>query len=129
MRSRLNHPVRTGRGLRRRLVNAWGVRRGRSRPLAEGVVARAHGHRLLAMWAAPPDPAHFWAIAFDAASELEQPYLAFAVRTDIASNAERRQRFNAILIEELGKDRRADTVTFCTPKGVLEAMGLLERTP
>ena len=80
------------------------------------------------MWGSRPDPSDFWAIAFDAASELEQPYLAFAVRTEMASNAQQRRRLTAILVDELAKDARADTVRFCTPQEVLGTMGLLEGT-
>jgi len=128
MGSRLAHPVRTAYGVRRKLANAWGLRRGGSRPPAEGTDDRADGHRLLAIWAGAPDPAHSWPVAFDAASELEKPHLAFAVRTEMASNAQQLRRFTAILVDELGRDPRAATVTFCTPQGVLEAMGLPEET-
>ena len=128
LRSRLNHPLRTVRAGRRKLVSAWGLRNGRSRAWAEGPDDRADGHRLVAMWGGGPDPADFWTIAFDAANELDRPYLAFAVRTETASKAEQRRRFTAILIDELAKDPRADTVRFCTPQEVLATMGLLEGT-
>jgi hypothetical protein len=128
MRSRLNHPLRTARGARRRVVTAWGLRRQRWHPASDGADPGVHGHRLLAMWAAWPDPASFWPIAFDAAAELERPYMAFAVRTDVGARPEQLRRFQAILVDEMGKEPRADTVTFSTPQGVLAAMGLLEGT-
>jgi hypothetical protein len=53
--------------------------------------------------------------------ELEQPYLAFAIRTDIWSAPVLLSGFNAIL-DALASDPRATTVTFVTPEEALATM-------
>ena len=111
-RSRFRHPLRSARGLARRLSPATGA----SSPAAR---------RLLAMWLDWPDPRHFWDAAFTAAAASpHRPYLAFAVRTDTGSDPALRRTFTRIM-DALMEDKRAGDLAFVTPAEALAQMGLV----
>jgi hypothetical protein len=110
LRSRLQHPVRTARGLARRVAPAAG---GSAGPPP----------RLLAMWLEWPDPRDFWDAAFDAAASQPHPYLAFAIRTDTGSDPTLRRTFTT-LMDALMQDERVADLSFVTPAGALAQLGL-----
>lgn len=110
LRSRLRHPLRSVRGLARRLSPTGGT-------------ASQPGHRLLAMWLDWPDPRHFWDAAFEAASGPQPPYLAFAIRTDTGSDPALRRTFTRIM-DALMEDKRVGDLGFVTPAQALAQMGL-----
>ena len=98
--ARLAHPARTARGVARRL---------RATPSN----ARRPPYRLLAMWREWRSPADFWDSAFAAADQIERPYLAFAIRSDVGLPGGTGEYFNAI-IAALLTDRRAGRLEFTT---------------
>jgi hypothetical protein len=97
---RFSHPMRSARGAVRRLC----------RQPAENP---RPSYRLLAMWRPWRSPADFWNSAFAAAEELERPYLAFAIRSDLGVPDRAGDEFEAI-IAALLHDRRAERLTFTT---------------
>jgi hypothetical protein len=121
VRSRLGHPVRSARGLWRKLAGARQRRDWLSAPHVKRGANSLDEYRLLAMWAGQPRPAQFWDLAFSAAMELEQPYLAFAIRTEMGSDPVLLSRFNAIL-DALASDPRATTVSFVSPEEALATL-------
>ncbi len=111
-RRRLQHPVRSARGLVRRVSPSLG---GPSLP----------GHRLLAMWLEWARPSDFWDAAFEAATSQPSPYLAFAIRTDTGSHPVLRHTFTT-LMDALMEDERAADLSFVTPAEALAEMGRSE---
>jgi hypothetical protein len=98
--ARLAHPMRTARGAVRRL-----------RP--QSAEDRRAPHRLLAMWRPWRRPADFWDSAFAAVEDLERPYLAFAVRSDVGVPGGTGEHFDAIM-GALLEDPRAARLMFTT---------------
>jgi hypothetical protein len=98
--ARLAHPVRSARGVTRRI---------RSR----APEARRPPYRLLAMWREWRTPVDFWDAAFAAVEQVERPYLAFAVRSDVGLPGGTGEHFDAIMAALL-EDRRASRLAFTT---------------
>jgi hypothetical protein len=109
-RARLQHPLRSARGLVRRLTPSFG-------PLGPPAP------RLLAMWLEWPGPRDFWDAAFAAATSQPRPYMAFAIRTDTGSDPVLRHTFTT-LMDALMQDERAADLSFVTPAEALAQMGL-----
>ena len=65
------------------------------------------------MWQLWRSSTDFWDSAFAAANELEQPYLAFAVRNNGGHDPVFEERFHAI-IDALTEDPRVARLTFTT---------------
>jgi hypothetical protein len=116
---RLRHPIKTGSGL----VRFTGGRRATA---GSGTPQSKPSHRLLTMWREWRSPADFWDSAFEAAAQMERPYLAFAVRSDIVLRKRLRPQFHAIL-EHLQKDPRARRLVFTTPEDASQRLGLDQR--
>ena len=106
LRSLARHPARTSKRVFNRLK--------RSRPQGQA----GPDHRLLAMWQDWAVAGDFWDAAFEAASLLEGPFMAFAIRTDTGSDPELHDRFERIMAALLADERCTD-VRFVTPAEAL----------
>ena len=71
-------------------------------------------------WRTPQD---LWDSAFASLSELEHPYLAFAIRSDTPIHPEHRPRFEGIMAS-LFERPEAGRLVFTTPEEALRRMGL-----
>ena len=78
-------------------------------------------HRVLAMWLDWAVAGDFWDAAFKAAALLENPYMAFAIRSDTGSVPELHDRFGRIMDALLADERCAD-IRFVTPAEALATM-------
>jgi hypothetical protein len=123
---RLVHPVRSARGMRRRmrrepaaLQSQWGAERAPFSPAQP-----EPRHRTLFLWLNWRSPADFWDQAFAAADGLEMPYLAFAIRSDLPTHRDEYRRFHAVL-RHLSRDPRARRMVFTTPEEAIRHLGLL----
>lgn len=114
MAERLSHPARTARGVTRRLD------RGARRPAGGD---RRPPYNPLAMWLDWRTPADFWNSAFASLDEVDYPYLAFAVRSDIGIRSETRAGFEGI-VASLFERREASRLVFTTPEDALRRLGL-----
>ncbi len=65
------------------------------------------------MWREWRSPADFWDSAFAAVEQIERPYLAFAIRSDVGLPGGTGEHFNAIIAALLA-DRRAGRLEFTT---------------
>lgn len=110
---RLSHPVRTTRGIARRFDRA-------RRPAEDN---RRPPYNPLAMWLDWRSPADFWNSAFASLEELEYPYLAFAIRSDIGIRPETQAGFEGI-VASLFEHREAKRLVFTTPEDALRRLGL-----
>jgi hypothetical protein len=113
MAERLSHPLRTARGVVRRLDRARRPAEGDPRP----------PYSPLAMWRSWRSPADFWNSAFASLEELEYPYLAFAIRSDIGIRPESEAGFKGI-VASLFERREAKRLVFTTPEDALRRLGL-----
>jgi hypothetical protein len=79
------------------------------------------GYRLLAMWLDWAVAGDFWDAAFEAASLLEKPHIAFAIRTDTGSVPVLRDRFGRIMDALVAHDSCGD-LRFATPAEALATL-------
>jgi hypothetical protein len=115
---RLSHPVRMASGLARRLDRARRSVGGDRRP----------PYKPLAMWLDWRSPADFWNSAFASLEELEYPYLAFAIRSDIGIRSKSKAGFEGI-VASLFEHREAKRLVFTTPEDALRRLGLHTEDP
>jgi hypothetical protein len=112
---RLKHPIRSARGVARRVRAV--TDRARS-PYPAG--APPGGSQLLRLWDAHPD--RIWDAAFASLAEIAHPYLAFGLRSDM-------QREVIRALESLAVRPEARKVVFTTPEDTLERLGLIPESP
>ncbi len=103
--SRIRHPVRTARGL---------VRRFRPVENVERTGGSAPSHRLLAMWKPWRSPQDFWASVEENLGEIDVPYLAFAIRSDVLLRPAMAGTFEGI-VNHLLESPLARRLAFTTP--------------
>jgi hypothetical protein len=118
MAERLAHPARTARGVARRFDDA-------RRP---GGNDRRPPYNPLAMWLDWRSPADFWNSAFASLDEVDYPYLAFAVRSDIGIRSKSRAGFEGIMAS-LFEHPEARRLVFTTPEDALRLLGLYTEDP
>ncbi|HET7237255.1 MAG TPA: hypothetical protein VFK59_12585 [Actinomycetota bacterium] len=111
---RLSHPVRSAHGLARRAGRV--LDRMRPHPL-DGEPAPAY--RVLRLWNDWPPMTDLWDAAFASLDEVELPYLAFAIRSDMEPLLER-------AIAPLEQHPQAGRLVFTTPEDALARLGLLQ---
>ena len=70
------------------------------------------------MWAEWPPPIDMWEAAFASLEELQYPYLAFAIRSDM-------EPFVEGVMSALEEHPHAGRLVFTTPEDTLARLGLL----
>jgi len=113
---RLTHPIRSARGVARRVRAV--TDRARS-PYPAGAPPPRE-YELLRLWDARPD--RIWDAAFGSLGEIAHPYLAFGIRSDMWHEVVR-------ALESLAGRPEARKVVVTTPENTLERLGLIPEVP
>jgi hypothetical protein len=113
----LTHPIAAARSLARKLHRP---------PSGHTNSEIAPAYRPLSMWLNWQSPSHFWDAAFATVAEIDQPYLAFGVRSELPLVSSLRDTFEGI-VNHLNTDPRARKLVFETPAQLLDGLGVAHR--